>query len=156
MSRMYAVTFEKVSVSAAQDLVQIIGATGKMLRIRRQWVADVDAAAPSNQGLALRGRFLGATVTNGSGGTSPTPKPLDPGDSAASFTAKVNSTTPATSSGTVNIVEENGANIFGGYDYMFPFPPPIGPSESYVFELITNPNTTVLLSGGVIVEEIGG
>jgi hypothetical protein len=156
MGREYSVTFEKVSVSAAQDLVQIKGASGKILRIRRQWVADADVTAPTNTALALRSRFLGATVTDGSGGSSPTPKPFDPGDAAASFTAKANNTTQATSTGTVNILEENACNVFAGYDYMFPFPPIIGPSESFVFELIDTPGATLVLSGGVVVEELGG
>ena len=156
MPRTYAVTFEEVACSAAQDLVQIIGAAGKTLRILRQFVAMTDTSPPTNQQLALRSRFLPATVTNGSGGTSPTPRPFDPGDAAASFTAKANSTTQATTNGTAAILEENGCNAFAGYDYMFPRPPIIGPSESFVFELLAAPVGTPHLSGGVIVEEMGG
>jgi hypothetical protein len=156
MPRTYAVTFEQVVCGAPQDLIQIIGASGKTLKILRQFVSLTDTSPPSNQQFAVRSRFLGATVTNGSGGSSPTPKPFDPGDAAASFTAKANSTTPATSSGTVNILEENGCNSFAGYDYMFPVPPIIGPSESFVFELLSTPVGSPHLSGGVIVQEMGG
>jgi hypothetical protein len=156
MPRTYAVTFEEVACSAAQDLVQIIGAAGKTLRILRQFVSMTDNSPPTNQQLALRSRFLPATVSNGSGGTSPTPQLFDPGDAAASFTAKANSTSKATTSGTAAILEENGCNAFAGYDYMFPRPPIIGPSESFVFELLVGPVGTMHLSGGVIVEEMGG
>ena len=156
MPRTYSVTFEEVACTAAQDLVQIIGAAGKTLRILRQYVAMTDTSPPTNQQFAIRSRFLPATVTNGSGGSSPTPRPFDPGDASASFTAKANSTTPATTNGTAAILEENGCNSFAGYDYMFPRPPIIGPSESFVFELLAAPSGTPHLSGGVIVEEMGG
>ena len=156
MPRTYSVTFEEVACTAAQDLVQIKGAAGKMLRILRQYVALTDTSPPTNQQFALRSRFLPATVSDGSGGTTPTPRPFDPGDAAASFTALANSTSKATTNGTATILEENGANSFAGYDYMFPRPPVIGPSESFVFELLAATTGTPHLSGGVIVEEMGG
>ena len=156
MARRYKVTFEKVSISAVQDLFFILRAAGKMLRLIRVALFDVDPTAPTNQTLALRIRFLPATVTNGSGGTAPTPQKVDPGDAAASFTARVNDTTKASSSGTAVVVEEAGCNVFGGYDYMLPTPLPIGPSEAAVFELITAPTGTLIMNGTVEVEEIGG
>jgi hypothetical protein len=156
MPRTYAVTFEEVACSAAQDLIQINGASGKMLRILRQFVSMTDTSPPTNQQFALRSRYLPATVTNGSGGSSPTPQPFDPGDAAASFTAKANSTSKATTNGTASILEENGCNSFAGYDYMFSRPPVIGPSEAFVFELLSSPVGTPHVSGGVWVEEMGG
>lgn len=155
MPRAYAITFEGVSVSAAQDLVQVIGSAGKTVRVLRQWVSATNTTAPTNQQLQLRSRFLPATVSNG-GGSSATPQPLDPGDAAASCSAKVNSTSKATTSGTASTLEENGCNIFAGYDYAFPKPPVIGNSESFVFELLSTVSGTVNLSGGVLVEETGG
>lgn len=156
MARTYSVTFEQVSVSAAQDLVQLKGAAGKILRVMRQWVGATDTTAPTNQQIAIRSRFLPATVTDGSGGSSPTPQPFDPGDAAASATANVNSTTKATTGGTASVLQEDGANAFAGYDHAFPRPPIIGPSESFVFELLSTVSGTVHLSGGVEFEEIGG
>jgi hypothetical protein len=156
MSRIYSVTFENVTVTAAQDLLQVKGATGKMLRILRRWVNSVDTTIPTAQMIRLRERFLPATVTDGSGGTSPTPVPHDPGDAAASFTAKANNTTQATSSGTAVVLYATGCHIYNGFDDIHDEPPVIGPSESYVFELLSTVSGTVHLSGGVEVEEIGG
>ncbi len=156
MPRTYSVSFEQVAVSAPQDLLQIKGAAGTMLRITRVWWGATDTTAPTNQQLSARCRFLPATVTDGSGGSSPTPQPFDPGDAAASFTAKANSTTKATTGLTASILEEHGDNIFTGYDYMFPRPPLVGPSESFVFELLSTVTGTVHLSGGATVEESGG
>lgn len=156
MARRYSVNTENVSCSAAQDLMQIKGATGKMLRIIRIAVACVDSTPPTASMLSLRARFLPATVTDGSGGTTPTPQKLDPGDAAASFTALANNTTPATTSGTAIVLEENGCHVYAGYDYSFPTPPVVGPSESFVFELRAAPAAASHLSTTVIVEEIGG
>ncbi len=156
MPRLYAVTFEGVSVSAAQDLVQLNGATGKMCRIKRVWVGATNTTVPTNQQLETRCRFLPATVSNGSGGATPTPQPFDPGDHSASCTAFTNNTSKATTNGTAVILEEHGDNIFAGYDFMFPTPPLIGPSEAFVFELLSTVTGTVNLSGGLWVEEMGG
>lgn len=54
---------------------------------------------------------LPATVTSGSGGSSPTPQKTDSAQAAAGFTAEVNNTTVATTSGTAEILEEWGWNI---------------------------------------------
>lgn len=156
MARRYNVSFEKISVAAVQDLLSIAGASGKTCRVIEISVAAVDAAAPTNGQLALRASLLTATVTAGSGGAAVTPRPFDIGDAAASFTARRNDTTQATSSGAKTTVREDGCNIYAGYSYMFPSPPVVGPSQSFVFELITTPGATYTLSGNIVVEEMGG
>jgi|SRR5579871_48750 len=156
MPRTYTVTFEQVAVSAAQDLLQIKGATGKMLRVLEVWTGATDTTIPTSQMLSLRVRFLPATVTDGSGGSTPTPQKVDPGDAAASFTALANNTAKATTSGTAITIREDSTHVFNGYDYPFPRPPVVGPSESLVFELLSTVTGTVHLSGGALVEEIGG
>lgn len=158
MPRRYRVTFEAVSVSAAQDLIQVIGATGKIVRIIRAWWGCTNTTLATAQSMSTRCSYLPATVTNGSGGSSPTPRLVDPGDPAASFTAKANNTTPATSSGTKVTQEESGDHLYNGYRSSWDDKacPIVGPSESWVLELLSTPTGTVNLSGGVEVEEIGG
>lgn len=156
MPREYTVNFPPTTVSAAQDLVAIYGATGKMCRILRCWVASTDTTLDTGQMLSLRLRFLPATVTPGSGGSAATPQALDPGDASASFTAAVNNTTKATTNGTASILEENGCHIYSGYDVHYSKPKFVGPSEAFVFELLSSVSGTVNLSGGVLVEESGG
>jgi hypothetical protein len=157
MPRIYRVTFENVTVSAAQDLVQIKNASGsnKVLRILRRWISAVDTTAPTGQMLRLRERILPATVTDGSGGSTPTPAKLDQGDPASTFTAFANNTTPATTSGTAIVVYATGCHIFNGFDDIHDEPPIVIPTSSYVFELLSTVSGTVHLSGGVEVEEIG-
>jgi hypothetical protein len=160
MSRIYKVLFGDsaggVAVSAAQDLIQITGASGKMLRILHRWVGSVDTTIPTAQMIQLRERLLPATVTNGSGGSTPTIYKMDPGDASASFTALANNTTKATTSGTASESFATGVHIYNGFDDEYVSPPVIGPSEAWVFELLSTVSGTVHLSGGVLVEEIGG
>lgn len=158
MGRIYRVTFSNVVVAAAQDLLQVKGASGKILKIREWWYGATDTTLVTAQGLRSRSRYLPATVTDGSGGTTPTPAKTDPGDAAASFTALANNTTPATSSGTAIVLDESGDHIYNGYrkQWRAGAEPTIGPSESWVGELLSTMSGTVHLSGGVEVEEMGG
>jgi hypothetical protein len=156
MPREYTVVFTGVVVAAAQDLFQVIGASGKIVKIKRIALADIDTTVPTAQNLELRCRFLPATVTNGSGGSAPTPQPMDPGDAAASFTAKANSTTKATTNATAVVLYSGGCRIESGLDYSFTSPPIVGPSESFVFELLSTVSGTCTMSGQVDVEESGG
>jgi hypothetical protein len=158
MARRYTISTENVSVSAAQDLCQVIGAAGKTVKIKRVSVGATNTTLVTAQSIRLTGVFLPATVTNGSGGTSPTAKPVDPGDAAASVTAKANNTTPATTSGTAVSLFSWGVHIFAGLDFSFPVgsEPVVGPSESFVFGLLSTVTGTVNLDMTVEVEESGG
>ena len=112
----------------------------------------------TGQGLRLRSRFLPATVTVGAGGTTGiTPTKRDPGDAAcSSSTCGTNNTTQATTSGTALVQYSNGAHLYQGDVWTYPNCPPIGPSEAFVFELLSTVSGTVHLSGGVEFEEWGG
>lgn len=155
MGRRYNVISENVAVAAIQDLAQILGATGKIVMIRRVKWANTDNALPTAQMLRTTCTYLPATVTNGSGGTTPTPAPIDQGDAAASFTAKTNNTVQATTSGTAVQKWASGDHIQAGLEKTFDPPIPVGPSESFVFSLITAPSSSVHLTTVVECEEIG-
>lgn len=157
MPRRYVIPFEKISCSVAQDLISVKGPTGaRVCRIIRAQVSDVDLTAPTNTMINLRCRLATATITLGSVGAAGVINPLDLGDAAASFTARTNDTTKATTSGAFSIIEELGVNVFAGWDFMFPSPPIIGLNEGFVFELLTSPTAVLLLSGSLTVEELGG
>lgn len=160
MPRVYKVTFEAVSVAAAQDLVFIPGpAAGKIIRILRRWVGCTDSTIPASQMLELRERYLPATVTAGTSGTTGiTPSKMDQGDATCSITtAGTNNTGKATTTGTAVILNEMGVHLFTGYNETCLVRPPINPSTAYVFELVAAPfnAAAVHLSGGVEFEEIG-
>ena len=155
MPRQYTCKTENVTVSAAQDLISITGASGKICRIKRISVGATNTTTPTNQEIRLRCRYLPATVTAGSGGSSITPAKLDQGDAAATFTSRGNDTTPATTSGTAVVLWAQGVNILAGLDYSFEDMPTVNVSTAFVFELLSTVSGTVALSAEVDVEEIG-
>lgn len=156
MPRRYRIPMPPVSVASAQDLWQVKGAAGKMLRLLRIVANETDTTPATGQMLSLRGRFMPATVTDGAGGTSATIAKTDPGDAAASCTALLNNTSKATTSGTAVIDMQASFHNLAGFDHFYLTPPTIGPSESYVVELLSTVSGTVTLSGYLEVEEIGG
>lgn len=159
MARIYEVTFENVTVSAAQDLVGLTIAAGtRTCKIKRMRVGATNTAIPTAQMLQIRARLASATYTVGSAGAAGVVKPVDLGDSAATFTARINDTVKATTSGAFTIMEETGCHIYAGYDFSYPQgrEPVFGGAEGFVFELLSTVSGTVALSGGVTVEETGG
>ena len=87
-----------------------------MVRILRRWVSATDTTIPTGQMLRLRERLLPSTVTDGSGGSTPTPAKHDQGDAAATLTALANNTTPASTNGTAVVLATMGCHIFNGFD----------------------------------------
>jgi hypothetical protein len=158
MPRTYEVTFENVSVSAAQDLVSAKGGAARTVKVKRMRVGATNTSIPTAQMLQIRASIASATLTAGSGGTAPTPRPVDLGDAAATFTARANDTSKATTTGAFTIVEETGCHIYAGYDFSYPQgrEPVFGLNEGFVFELLSTVSGTCAFSGGVTFEETGG
>jgi len=157
MARRYFVPVDQVTfaMGTAADIVQLLGSAGKLIRPISYKLKPAQGTLPTAALIEVRCRFLPASVTQ-SGGTCITPQKLDPGDAAASFTAFINNTTKATTSGTAVVTDADGAHIFTGVDLMPTSPAVIGPSEAWVFELIAGTAQSVVCSGGVYVEELGG
>lgn len=155
MARIYSVEFENVAVTAAQDLFELTPADNHPIVILAVYVdqfTDVGDAAEE----MLRYRIIRGHATGGSGGSAPTPRPLDPGDSAASFTAEVNNTTIASAGTAVNI--HSGAfNIRSGLALIFP--PEMTPvcnqgQGTIVVRLLANPADSITMSGTIYVAEL--
>ena len=157
MARVYTVSFKFVAISAAQDLIAVKGSTGKTCKVRRVWLSMNDTTLQTAQGLRLNIKYGNATITLGSGGSSPTPRPVDPGDPAASFTAVANATTPSTESGSFVDITPVGGHNYAGFDFTWPKgeEPVFGLNEGVVFELNSTVSGTCNFSGGMVVEETG-
>lgn len=155
MPRTYTCSFENVTITAAQDLISVKGSTGKTCKIKRIWLGATNTTLQTAQSLRIRCRYLPATVTAGSGGGAVTPQALDPGDAAASATARINDTVQATTSGTAVVLMTQGVHNYAGLDYPFPNPPVIGLNEQFTFELLSTVSGTCAFSGGVEFEETG-
>lgn len=155
MSRMYSVIFENVAVTAAQDVFAIVAAAGKNLRvcsITLGQTTDVGDAAEE----ILRVRIRSGQTTVGSGGTAPTPVPLNVTDAAAGFTARVNDTTQA-SAGTIVTLMMDTWNIRTGYVWIPPEDMRIELTggRRLTFELPAAPADSITCSGSMYVEEFG-
>ncbi len=166
MPRLYTVTFNKVSISAVQDLVGIYlptsAANFKQVSFSRYWItADEDATLATATALVMRLKFLGQTVTTGSGGSSFTPTPLDPGDAAAKCTARINDTGQATTTGTTTVLDTQGCHSYNGYDSVIQGRPPLALpnnntlAQALILELQTAPGSALVLSGGLDFIEAG-
>ncbi len=158
MGRRYFVSEPNFTAVAAMDLIQIKNASGshKTLIIHRWGWRPTDNSLATAQVLMTRCRRLPSTVSDGSGGTTATPRRVDGGDAAATFTALTRNTTPATTNGTAEIKDEAGAHIYNGYEQVSEEGVTIADAQSFVFELTSAAvQGAPKISAFVEVEEIG-
>lgn len=155
MGRMYAVTFENVAVTAAQDFFEISPADDKPVLIHAIYLSqstDVGDAAEE----MLRVTIKRGHTTSGSGGSAPTPAPLgSSAGAAAGFTAEVNNTTIA-SAGTAVDLHAEAFNIRAGLAYIPTPEARPGASQAnttLVVRLMAAPADSLSMSGTMIVEE---
>lgn len=158
IGRIYTVSFENVSVSAAQDLFEISPADDKPVEIVGLFLAqtgnsDVGDAAEE----CLRFSIIRGNTTSGSGGTTPTPAPVKRGDSAAGFAAEVNNTTAA-SAGTAVTLHCDSFNVRVGYMNWWPVgaePDASQANTTIRVNLPAAPADAITLSGTLYVREFG-
>lgn len=136
MGRIYSVTMPAAgaTVTAAggdADLIELSPGDDHPIRLLGYTLGNKTEVAEAQEEMAIiTVKRLPATVTS-SNGTSVTPVPMDSGDPAASFTAKYNGATVATSTGTVVICDEIAWNERATpYDRMY-FHPSLGAIGPY-------------------------
>jgi hypothetical protein len=163
LGRAYVLTFENVTVTAAQDLFYIKPAADKICLIEWAYIANVggtaDAGDAQEEDLRIVINRLPATVTVGSGGSASatgTLNALAVNDTAASFTGRTNDTTPATTSGTARTLHADGWNVRVPFVYA-PAPEhriPVANAEAVVVKLLSTPADALSISGTLIVREL--
>lgn len=160
LGRAYTVTFAAVSITAQQTLFYIKPAADKICIIEAIYLGASGGAADAGDAQEelydLQLIYLPATVTVGSGGTAPTPGPKAVNDTAAGFTARVNDTTKATSSGTAVVRHPDGFNNRIPYVYA---PPAehrdiVANAAAIILNLNTTPADAILISGEMTVREL--
>lgn len=152
--RLYAVPFSAVAVSAAQDLINLTCTANMAIKIHYVELGQKTLTGWEAKEITLRRNP--ATVTTGSGGSAVTPRPFNPGNPAATFTARSNDTTAQTTSGTQAILLARTWEFLNGFFWM-PAPeqrPIIKPSEGFAVNLGTAPSGSMTASGTVWVEEL--
>jgi hypothetical protein len=110
--RFYTVVFDNVAVgTAAQDLFEISPADDKPVYLCGLTLDNVGADVGDAAEELIRINIIRGFTTSGSGGSAPTPQPLNSTiDAAAGFTAEVNNTTVA-NTGTTGHLMALGWNI---------------------------------------------
>lgn len=153
--RIYSTIFENVSVSAVQDLFSLKAGSANGVEIHQIDITAGGVTAAAE--IRLRLKRLPATVTQGSGGTAPTPNVLDSGDTKSStVTAHVNDTTQATTGGTAATLAVWQWNVLGPFQYL-PAPedrPVCQAAEALVLDLPGAPGATTTVSGTIFWREM--
>lgn len=155
MSGVYTVQFNGVAVTAAQDLFELVAASGKpivILGFSLSQTTELGDAAEEALSILLKS----GQSTSGSGGSSPTPVANDSTMAAASFAAEANNTTKA-SSGTIVTHGSWAWNIRQPLDVLFTQEQQLvmAASRRCTLELVGAPADSVTMNGTIWVQEIG-
>ena len=155
MGRMYSVSFVGVAVTAQQDFFEIVAAAGKPCVVHSIEIEQsTEVGDAQEEGLSIL--LKDGQTTSGSGGSAPTPAPVNFTDAAAAFVAEVNNTTKA-SVGT--IVTKRAWNWNVRLPFLKLFTPETRPvvvgGARMTVELATTPADSITVSGTMMVEELG-
>lgn len=154
--RVYTVEYEGVAVTAAVDMFQLTPADDKPIEICGLFIgqsSDVGDAASE----ILRYRVIRGLATTGSGGASPTPRPLNRSGAAAGFTAMTNNTTVATAGTAINL-HSDSFHIANGEKLWLPEGCEWEASQTdvlIVVRLMAAPTDSLTMSGTLYVIEQG-
>lgn len=152
--RLYTISIADVAVSAAQDLINITATANMAFKLWRIELGQKTLTNWEARGILVR-RFP-ATVSAGSGGSAATPRPMSAGDPAATVTARINDTTPMTTSGTAVNLFARDWEFLNGFIWV-PMPderPVFGPSTGMSINLPTGPSASMTVSGFAVIEEL--
>lgn len=111
--RFYSVSFAGVTLNAPQDLFGIYAGANKIVGIHAITLGQVTGVVVG--AFRLRLRLVTPAVTPGTGGAVATPRPADPLDQAAAFTARTNDTGQATSATAITDFWPDVWNSIQGY-----------------------------------------
>jgi len=155
MPRYYTLSFNNVSVSAAQDLFALKCTASIGITLHQFEINSESSSAPAELRVIIK-RF-GATVTLGSGGsTNQTPNPLMSTDTACSITtAGLNNTARATTNGTNVTLFSWGWNVLNGLLFV-PAPewrPSFAVSEGCIIGLETAPGSATTMDAYIVFSE---
>jgi hypothetical protein len=157
--RDYTVTFENVSIAAAQDFFELTPADDKPIKIMGILIHPVGGTADATDAESenWRASIVRGHTTSGSGGSAPTPQPIaSTADSAAGFTAEANNTTIASTAGTT--IGAFGIPVRTGVELLLPEEFWWGASQAnttIVVRLLSTPADAVAMSGTLFVREFG-
>lgn len=156
MSRIYTASFDTTAVTAAEDFFTLISSSTTFVPIEIHSVTLSQKTLTSWEAKDITFKRLPGPVTT-TGGTSVTPRLMDPNGSAAATSALINSTTLATSTGTTVTLYADDFNFLNGF-YWSPAGNDdrivINPGAAFVVRLGTAPSGSMTVSGTVTFAEL--
>ena len=155
MGRIYSIDLADTAVTTAVDILEITPADDKPVRILGGWIQQKnEASGYSTQ--KLRVEIARGQTTSGSGGSTPTPIPMNADDTAAGFTAETFNTTQA-STGTRVILGAKYISFAQGVEFYLPDNMQFRSDQGdglLVIELTEPPTASITIGGTVWVEEL--
>lgn len=157
MSRgVYTVTFDQQTIAASSgdyDLFELTAASNKPIEVVALKLDNKSEVGDSAEEMVAWAIVRGNTTTGN--GSSTTPRPLDPSDGAASFTAETVGSTPASSGTAVNLVV-GCFNVRAGLYEVYPeaMRPKTAGTDLLCVRLMTALVDDATLSGTVWVKEL--
>lgn len=154
MGRIYSVEFEFIAEAGDVDFFELIPGDDNPCSIVAAFITQATEFGDAAEEM-LRYRIIRGHTANGTGGTVATPRPLDPGDVAASFTCDTMNSGIATG-GTPVFLHSGTFNVRTGLEYI---PPPEmrvkvqQPDLSLILRLMAAPTDSITFSGTLYVEE---
>lgn len=156
--RVYTVAFDRVAVTAVQDLFEVSPAANKpVIFAGLKLSQSSDFGDAQDEGLTVRIKRVQATATSGSSGSAATPRTVAATAGSVGFSAEVNNTSQATSSGTIEILDVDVFIIRAGLLWI--------PPERMGFEFVNGtlgvvdlpvaPTDSITMSGTLYVVERG-
>lgn len=159
MGRMYTVVAKAIAVTAAQDFIEILAATGKGTIIHEWTVSQTtEVGDAQEEGLLLTTNRGVGSVTSGSGGGSVTAQPIQDADTAYGGTIERNNTTiMAVGSGTLEELEAYAWNVRVPFQKVYTpeCRPYVAPGNRWTLELETTPADSITVTVTMIIEEHG-
>lgn len=157
MGRFYTASFSAVSVSAAQDVFEILAASGKPFYLHEivlSQTSDYGDAQAEGEQIAIK-RATGS-YTSGSGGSTGTLQKHLTNDASAGPTPEFNNTTQASAgTGALTTIRTDSFNVQAGYQYL-PTPETrilFLPAEAVVVS-ISAPADALTMNGSITIEEL--
>lgn len=160
-SRGYTVSYSGTLTNTGgdADLFELNPADDKPIRLRGFLIGQTsEVGDTAEEGIRITILRLPATVTSGSGGSAPTPAPVDSAVAAAGFSAEANNTTVATTSSTAVTLAEFTWNIRSSplemwwLDDLFPFT--ARQTEALIIRCQTTVADDISIAMTVYVEEL--
>ena len=154
IGRIYTISFQKISVSAAQDLFNVAATASMAFELHSINLGAEGVTAAEEVTIDIS--RLTATVTNGTGGAAVTPAPNASSQAGATITARRNDTGRATTNGTTTVLWNDTWQLTNGYVYQWAPEDRLqfGLSQNMIIGLETAPGAAHNVSATITVAEL--